>query len=611
MRRQGQLDRLTTPPPRHRPSPRMRKVETRWALPQTLVSLSVEEASELGLACIDPLRQPPDPLLIADLGAEFCISAGLLPWRRCGDAIIVLSARPGQVGRHMATLNRALGPVRMAHAPEHAIRAALMAAAGPAIVAEAESRVAPHESCRGVGSFATSASLRAGLALALVGFGAALLWQPAGVLAVLTLWTSLWMAAGLVLKLAAFRAARRAPPRIEGWPRPDPLPVISVLVPLFREEAIAAELLPRLAALDYPRELLDLCLILEDDDATTRAALDALALPAWVQVIEVPEGSLRTKPRALNFALPFARGSILGIYDAEDKPDPRHLLEVAGHFARSGPETACLQGRLDYYNSDANWLARCFTLEYAAWFRALLPGFERLGLVVPLGGTTLFLRRSALEAVGGWDAHNVTEDADLGLRLARHGLRTEVIHIVTEEEANARPWPWVRQRSRWLKGYAMTWFVHMRQPRRLLRDLGWRRFLAVQVLFLGTLTQQMLAPLLWLCWLPLFGLPHPLGSVLPVWALWALGLLFLVSTVAECLIHAWAVRAAGKAWLIRWIPLLMIYYPLATVACWRGLGQIVSRPFYWDKTSHGIFGSGTAMAGPVDPPPGPELSHGV
>jgi hypothetical protein len=135
----------------------------------------------------------------------------------------------------------------------------------------------------------------------------------------------------------------------------------------------------------------------------------------------------------------------------------------------------------------------------------------------------------------------------------------------------------------------MTWFVHMRQPRRLLRDLGWRRFMGVQVLFLGTLSQLTLAPLIWSFWLPLFGLPHPLSGVLPPVMLWLIGAGFLLSTGVEIAIHAWAAKAAGKGWLIRWIPTLVVYHPLATLACWRGLAQIVSRPFFWDKTAHGIY----------------------
>ena len=141
-----------------------------------------------------------------------------------------------------------------------------------------------------------------------------------------------------------------------------------------------------------------------------------------------------------------------------------------------------------------NWLSRCFTIEYATWFRVILPGLARMGLPIPLGGTTLFFRRTILDRLGGWDAHNVTEDADLGIRLARHGYRTELIPTTTYEEANCRPWPWVRQRSRWLKGYAVTWAVHMRNPARLWRDLGPWRFFGVQVLFVGTLSQFITAP---------------------------------------------------------------------------------------------------------------------
>jgi len=206
------------------------------------------------------------------------------------------------------------------------------------------------------------------------------------------------------------------------------LPVITLLIPLYRERAIADHLLTRLEALDYPRERLDVCLVLEDDDATTRAALNRTHLLTWMRPIVVPQGTLRTKPRALNYALDFARGSIVGIYDAEDAPDPDQLRIVAATFATAPPNVACLQGVLDYYNSSANWLTRCFTIEYASWFRVVLPGYARMGLVVPLGGTTLFFRRDILEQLGGWDAHNVTEDADLGLRLVRAGYRTCLLY---------------------------------------------------------------------------------------------------------------------------------------------------------------------------------------
>ncbi len=230
--------------------------------------------------------------------------------------------------------------------------------------------------------------------------------------------------------------------------------------------------------------------MLEERDDVTRNTLAQTDLPPWMKVIEVPYTSgLTTKPRALNYALDFCRGRIIGVWDAEDAPDPDQLETVARCFHAAPPEVACLQGILDYYNPRANWLSRCFTVEYATWWRIIMPGIARLGFVIPLGGTTLFFRREALEKVQGWDAHNVTEDADLGFRLARFGYRTELIPTVTYEEATCRPWAWIRQRSRWLKGFMVTYFVHMRRPHQLMADLGPRKFWGFQIFFLTAISQ--------------------------------------------------------------------------------------------------------------------------
>ena len=322
----------------------------------------------------------------------------------------------------------------------------------------------------------------------------------------------------------------------------------------------------------------------------TRDALARTALPPWMRQILVPPGTVRTKPRALNYALDFCRGSIVGVYDAEDAPAPDQLRRVVRRFRESPPEVACLQGVLDFYNARTNWLSRCFTIDYATWFRIVLPGIARLGLVIPLGGTTLFFRRSALERLGGWDAHNVTEDADLGLRLARHGYRCELIDSVTEEEANCRAIPWIRQRSRWLKGYALTWISHMRRPGLLLRDLGLWKFMGVQILFLGTLSTFLLAPLVWSFWLLPFGLPHPLAGIVPWWLFVALGSAFLLTELVNIAASAVAVSSTRHRWLIPWVPTMHFYYPLGALASWKALVEMVVRPFYWDKTAHGLYG---------------------
>lgn len=242
---------------------------------------------------------------------------------------------------------------------------------------------------------------------------------------------------------------------------------------------------------------------------------------------------------------------------------------------------------LDYFNARTNWLSRCFTIEYATWFRIVLPGMEKMGFAVPLGGTTLFFRRGVLEQLGGWDAHNVTEDADLGVRLARLGYTTELVETVTKEEANCRVWPWIKQRSRWIKGYAMTYGVHMRDPRRLWRELGARRFWGVQIVFLGTLSHLILAPVLWSYWLLAFGLPHPLAEVMPGWVVWAMFATFLTAEAINIGVGLIAVSTPGRRFLKLWVPTLHVYFPLASLAALKGLGEIVRKPFFWDKTQHG------------------------
>ncbi|EYD71088.1 glycosyltransferase family 2 protein [Limimaricola hongkongensis] len=554
-------------------------------------------------AFIDPVAQPPDPRLLYRFGVIRALRHGVLPWRRIGGRTVVLFAQPPSPGTRAALERVGFSRLRYRRCAPGALHDVLLPLAEPVLLLRAEARVPLDQSCRGVGRRPLCM-----LAIAL-GLGSALSFAvaPAAALALVCALCALTLCVNSALKIAATLATLGRPP---APPPPAPpsaerLPVISLLVPLFHEARMLAPLLDRLGRLDYPRDRLDLCLIVEADDHETRAALSRIALPAWARLVVVPTGRIRTKPRALNYAMFFARGSLIGIYDAEDAPAPDQLLRVAARFAASGPKIGCLQGVLDYYNARSNWIARCFTLEYASWFRVVLPGLDRLGLVVPLGGTTLFLRRHAIEAVGGWDAHNVTEDADLGLRLARRGFRTELIDSVTLEEANARPWPWIKQRSRWLKGYAMSWGVAMHDPERLWRELGAWRFMGVQALFLGTLAQFTLAPVLWSFWLVIFGLPHPMAPWLDRPELIGLALVFVLSECVTCAVAALAARRAGRPKLALWAPVLQVYFPLATVAVWRALWQVLRRPFHWEKTRHGVFAPTSPISAPPPPLPRP------
>lgn len=538
---------------------------------------------------LDLLAERPDPRLIDAIGAETCLGLSLVPWRRIGGQTVIATARPDRFAALCAALPAAIGPYAMVLAPERDIHASLLAQRQTALIRRAETRVAAHESCRSGDGARLS---RRAIAL-LAGTAVALWAAPYAAFTLIFLWTLLTLVLGTALKAAAFvaelRGQARTRPAIPTPLPPTQLPVISIMVPLLKERDIADRLLRRLGRLNYPRELLDVLLVLEEDDSTTRDMLATTDLPHWMRVVRVPDGPIKTKPRALNYALNWCRGTVIGIYDAEDAPAPDQLQTVARRFAEAGPEVACLQGILDYYNPRTNWLSRCFTIEYAAWFRSMLPGIARMGLAVPLGGTTLFFRRAALEALGGWDAHNVTEDADLGIRLARHGYRTELIPTVTEEEANCRTLPWVRQRSRWLKGYAMTWGVHMRDPRQLWRELGPRRFVGFQILFLGALSQYLLAPVLWSFWIIPLGLWHPMQEVMTAGQMNALILCFLGAEAVNITVALWAVRGRAHRHLMPWVPTLHIYFPLGALAGWKAIYEVVTMPFYWDKTAHGVF----------------------
>ena len=545
-------------------------------------------ARHFGVSCVDPTAPLPDPALIDTIGAADCLRLGLVPWRRAGGATVVATSRPEDFHRLRPRLERDLGPVLMAIAPASGIEAAIHARRGPRLALAAENRVAEAESARGWNWPEGKAALvLAGLVTATLAWLA-----PIGLARGLLAIALVSLALSMLLKLAAGIAALRLPPQ-----EPPPLPMarlprVSIIVALYRESDIAPRLIRRLSRLDYPRELLDVVLAVEAEDRTTRAALEATVLPPWMRVIAVPPGRVKTKPRALNLALDHCRGAIIGIYDAEDAPEPGQIRKVVDRFHARGPEVACLQGVLDYYNPHTNWLSRCFTIEYAAWFRLILPGIARLGLAVPLGGTTLFFRRSVLEELGGWDAHNVTEDADLGIRLARRGYRTELVDTVTGEEANCRVIPWIKQRSRWIKGYMMTWAVHMRRPGLLWRQLGPRRFIGFQVMFLGSILQSLLAPLMWSFWVLPFGLWHPLAAAMTKTELALMVTLFLMSEAVNLTLGILALRRSGHRIPVPWVAAMQLYFPLAALAAYKGLWEMITRPYYWDKTSHGLFDAG-------------------
>jgi cellulose synthase/poly-beta-1,6-N-acetylglucosamine synthase-like glycosyltransferase len=308
-------------------------------------------------------------------------------------------------------------------------------------------------------------------------------------------------------------------------------------------------------------------------------------------VIPVPASGPRTKPKALNVALPFARGNYTVIYDAEDRPECDQLRRALRAFGAGGEELACVQARLCIDNTADGWLARLFTAEYAGQFDVFLPGIAALHLPLPLGGSSNHFRTESLRAVGGWDAYNVTEDADLGMRLARFGYRAGVISSTTYEEAPARLGPWLRQRTRWFKGWMQTWLVHMRQPGRLLRDLGLPGFLSFQLIVGGNVLAALVHPLF------MGGLIYSVASGAPMWRGDSAVVAILAALYATTIVIGYLTSAflswlglmrrglLGTAWVLLLTPL---HWLMLSLAAWRALYQLIVKPYAWEKTEHGL-----------------------
>jgi cellulose synthase/poly-beta-1,6-N-acetylglucosamine synthase-like glycosyltransferase len=368
------------------------------------------------------------------------------------------------------------------------------------------------------------------------------------------------------------------------------LPIYTVAVPLYREIAVLRQLTDALAALDYPSAKLDIRLLIEADDAAMQSALAQMALPPHFSVTIVPPGFPRTKPRALNLALLEARGTFFTIFDAEDIPDSQQLRMAAARFLGGPQDLACLQARLVIDHDDEGVLPGLFALEYAGLFEVLNPGLLQFQLPIMLGGTSNHFRTAALREVGGWDAWNVTEDADLGFRLVRAGYCIGDLPSNTHEEAPVTIAAWLKQRSRWIKGYIQTLVTHSRAPLRMLGEAGPAATFAFLSLAFGTVATALGYPAfaiaaLIACWNG--SLFEPVGTLATATSIIALGV-WLLGSIALFVPPIVGALRRGSPGLLLLVPLLPLYYALISVAAWVAFYEYLRRPFAWNKTEHGL-----------------------
>jgi len=369
------------------------------------------------------------------------------------------------------------------------------------------------------------------------------------------------------------------------------LPYYSVVVALYREARVVGQLVAALKRLEYPREKLEIKFVCEADDEATIAAIEALRLDPRFEILIAPDAAPRTKPKALMAALPFVRGRFLTVYDAEDVPEPDQLRKALAAYARGPKNLACVQARLAIDNVGDNWLTRHFAAEYAGLFDVFLPALADLRLPLPLGGTSNHFRTDVLREVGGWDPYNVTEDADLGMRLARFGYLSGVIDSTTYEEAPARLGAWLKQRTRWCKGWLQTWFVHMRAPGALFRELGLGGFLAFQLLVGGTVLAALVHPFFLALVLTdatlgkLFVESDTIGAALRQGLVVTTLLSGYLASASLALLGLRRRKLLASAWVLLLLPL---YWILLSFAAWRGAVQLIAAPYLWEKTEHGL-----------------------
>lgn len=378
------------------------------------------------------------------------------------------------------------------------------------------------------------------------------------------------------------------------------LPVFTLLIPVYKEASIVPHLVERLEALDYPRHKLDIRVLLEEDDVETQEAFRAYDLPSHYTLLVVPDSGPRTKPKACNYGLIHARGEYSVIYDAEDMPESDQLKKVYLSFQELPEEYVCVQSKLNYFNSKQNIITRWFTHEYSTWFDILLVGLMTFKFPLPLGGTSNHFKTDILREIGAWDPYNVTEDADLGIRLHKLRYKTAVLDSYTFEEANSKLKNWTRQRSRWIKGYMQTWLVHMRSPLKFMKTMGFSGFVGFQAMMLGTPLIPLMNPFFWalmVIWY-LFE-PSFIQGLFP-------GALYYIASIQlilgnflfvySHLVGTYGVvrdgELKGKMHLDYSIViagvLMPVYWLMMTVGAYVALFQLITKPHYWEKTDHGL-----------------------
>lgn len=369
-------------------------------------------------------------------------------------------------------------------------------------------------------------------------------------------------------------------------------PSYTIFCPLYKEWSVVPQFAKAISQLDYPKDKLQVMFLLEEDDKETIRHIKQQNLPEYFEIVVVPNSQPKTKPKACNYGLLKATGEYVVIYDAEDIPDPLQLKKAVLAFQKGGKEIMCIQAKLNFYNPHQNILSRMFTAEYSLWFDLVLTGLQSINAPIPLGGTSNHFRTANLIKLNGWDSFNVTEDCDLGMRLVKAGYRTAIVDSITLEEANSSYRNWIKQRSRWIKGYMQTYFVHCRD----LSSFSKHKFnipaLSFQLIVGGKVLSMFINPLMWITTIAYFLFRAHIGtfieSFFPTWVLYMGVFSLIFGNFLYIYYYMIGCAKHGHDELVKYVILVPFYWLFMSLAASYAVYKLITAPHHWAKTKHGL-----------------------
>lgn len=236
----------------------------------------------------------------------------------------------------------------------------------------------------------------------------------------------------------------------------SPKRAFTALIPARHEELVIGDTIRAVNAISYPQSMREILVLVRNDDTKTivkvRETLHALKNP-HIRLI-IFDGFPINKPHGLNVGLKRATHEVVTIFDAEDQPHPDIYNVINTVMERDSADV--VQSGVQLMNYRSHWFSVLNVLEYFFWFKSGLHFFNRVGGVTPLGGNTVFFKKAYLQKIGGWDEECLTEDADVGIRLAVAGAKTSIVYDerhATQEETPSSVSEFVRQRTRWNQGF--------------------------------------------------------------------------------------------------------------------------------------------------------------